>query len=187
MPVPGFTIDGVLPPFLGLEPVEAADQMTPYVVTPADVVAALGTTANRRDILGKWFAHRHELRELGFSGFQWLDGSFLEDKEPADLDLVIFYEPPAGMPLPDLIALANANANLFAHAAVKAQFRLDAYFLRLDGDPTFLVQGAAYYLGLFSHQRVTSIWKGMLLTRFDDVAMDAAAVQLLNDLEPEPA
>jgi hypothetical protein len=88
MSVPAFNIHGVLPPFIGSTPGEPPSQMSPYVVAPVDVVNAFGSTADRLDVLTKWLDHRHQLRHRGIeSGFQWLDGSFIERKVPKDLDV----------------------------------------------------------------------------------------------------
>jgi hypothetical protein len=97
MPIPAFSIDGVLPPYVGPGgPGGAPQDMTPYVATAVEVVLTLGTTPRRRTILGRWLDHRAALRGLGFQrGFQWLDGSFVEQKEPNDLDIVTFVFRPA--------------------------------------------------------------------------------------------
>lgn len=93
MPIPPFTIDGVLPPYVGPSgPGGAFEDLSPYEVSATEVVATLGATQNRQDILRNWLAHRGLLRDAGIQrGFQWLDGSFLEQKEPNDLDVVSFF------------------------------------------------------------------------------------------------
>src|SRR5690606_3604995 len=96
MPIPHFTIDGVLPPYVGPNgPGGAFEDLSPYEVSATEVVTTFGTTQNRQDILRKWLQHRASLRAAGVvRGFQWLDGSFLEQKEPNDLDTVsLIYRP----------------------------------------------------------------------------------------------
>ena len=97
MPIPSFTIDGILPPYVGANgPGGRAEDMSPYFVTALEVVSSLGGTDNSRTILNHWLRHRAELRALGFQrGFQWLDGSFVEEKEPNDLDVVTFIRRPS--------------------------------------------------------------------------------------------
>ena len=52
MPVPAFTIDGVIPPYTGANgPGGASQQMTPYEATPLEVVQRFATTERRREIL----------------------------------------------------------------------------------------------------------------------------------------
>ena len=99
MPIPKFSIDGALPAFVGrLGPGGAMDEMSPYAVSALEVVTTLGRTEQRKSILRGWLQHRAALREAGYGrGFQWLDGSFVEDKEPKDIDVVAFLYRPAGI------------------------------------------------------------------------------------------
>jgi hypothetical protein len=72
--------------------------MSPYAVTAAEVTQTLGTSLNRIGILRGWLGHRAALRALGLRrGFQWLDGSFVEAKEPQDIDAVSFLRRPIGL------------------------------------------------------------------------------------------
>ena len=66
-------------------------ELSPYVVTALEVVTSLGTSEARKTILRGWLLHRATLRAVGLDrGFQWLDGSFVEDKVLKDLDVVSF-------------------------------------------------------------------------------------------------
>jgi hypothetical protein len=66
-------------------------ELSPYVVTALEVVTSLGTSEARKTILRGWLLHRAALRAVGLDrGFQWLDGSFVEDKVLKDLDVVSF-------------------------------------------------------------------------------------------------
>lgn len=189
MPIPAFTIDGVLPPFVGPDgPGGAAEDMSPYVATALEVVAALGVTDVRRSILRGWLRHRAALRAVGFErGFQWLDGSFVESKDPKDLDVVSFLYRPLGVRDPgQLLQVMRANGNLFVRNIVKAEFSLDFFPIDLDGSPEALVSSSRYFLGLFSHRRGDDVWKGMLQIRMEDVTDDKAALMALG-LEPGPA
>lgn len=189
MPIPAFTIDGVLPPYVGpTGPGGAAEDMSPYVATSLEVVAALGVTDARRAILRGWLRHRTALRAVGFErGFQWLDGSFVESKDPKDLDVVSFlYRPPGIRDPGQLLQVMRANGTLFVRNLVKAEFSLDAFPIDLDGSPEALVSSSRYFLGLFSHRRGDDVWKGMLQIRMEDVTDDTAALTALGP-EPGPA
>ncbi|MDN3563717.1 hypothetical protein QWZ14_04920 [Paeniroseomonas aquatica] len=155
--------------------------MSPYVTIALEVVTTLASSLERRDILRGWLNHRASLRAIGFArGFQWLDGSFVEDKQPRDLDVVSFLYRPHGIRDPQqLLMLIRANGALFVRNIVKAQYRLDAFPVDLDGSPEALVSSARYFLGLFSHRRGDDLWKGMLQVRMEDVADDAAALSRL--------
>jgi hypothetical protein len=187
MPIPSFTIDGVLPPYVGPDgPGGGAEDMTPYAVSALEVVATLDLTDRRKTILRGWLRHRDALRGVGFDrGFQWLDGSFVESKDPKDLDVVSFLYRPADIhDRNDLARHLHANINIFGRAQVKAAFHLDAFPIDLDGSAEAVVSLNRYWLGLFSHRRGDDLWKGMLQVRLEDVADDTAALAALG---PEPA
>jgi hypothetical protein len=186
MPIPAFTIDGVLPPYVGPNgPSGAPEDLSPYAVTAMEVVTTLGLTEQRTEILRGWLRHRAVLRAIGFDrGFQWLDGSFVESKDPRDLDVVTFlYRPPGIHDRNDLARLLHANLNLFSHAQVKAAYKLDFFPIDLDGSAEGLVNLTRYWLGLFSHRRGDDLWKGMLQVRLEDITDDAAALAALG---PDP-
>ena len=190
MPIPAFTIDGVLPPYVGASgPGGAAQDMTPYVATAVEVVATFGTTNARRELLSRWLDHRADFRALGFSqGFQWIDGSFVEDKDPRDIDVVTFSRRPASVTGPmALQALMRANPDQFVRANIKLRYNLDAFFVDLDGTKEGLVNATRYYLGLFSHRRTDDLWKGMVQVRFDDPQDDATAIAALAALAQPPS
>ncbi len=187
MPIPAFTIDGVLPPYVGPNgPGGAAEDMSPYSATALEVIVTLGVSESRKAIVRGWLRHRAALRAIGFErGFQWLDGSFVESKDPRDLDVVSFlYRPPGIRDPGQLLTVMRANGNLFIRNLVKSEFQLDAFPIDLDGSPEALVSSSRYFLGLFSHRRDDDIWKGMLQVRMEDVADDAAALAALG---PEPS
>ena len=181
MMIPQSTIDGILPPFQGSEPGDIPALMSPYEVGPLDVVQRFGTTDQRKAILKNWLDHREILRSLGIvRGFQWLDGSFVEEKDPHDLDLVIFTHRPAAA-TDGVIwkALLTTNQNVFSRPLVKQTYNLDTFFLDMNGSPETLVSMARYLLQLFSHQRVSFLWKGMLQVRLEDTGEDAQGMALL--------
>jgi hypothetical protein len=164
MGIPEFTIDGILPPFVGEGPGDDSSMMSPYDVDPEEVIRRFCTTHERERILRGWLDHRSALRSIGIvSGFQWLDGSFLEEKEPNDLDVVCFFHLPEHIRTEqEQVSFWNDHWELFDRFEMKNAFHLDAFFLPLDGDPETLVSLARYYLQLFSHQRQTFLWKGMV-------------------------
>lgn len=182
MPIPSFTIDGVLPPYVGPNgPGGSFEDLSPYEVSAVEVVITLGNTENRRDILRKWLNYRSQLRAAGITeGFQWLDGSFLEQKEPNDLDTVSFiYRPAIAVQLEDWNAFIHGNFSLFDRGSLRQQFRLDNLFIDLHGHPETIVDVTRYYMGLFSHRRGDDLWKGMLNVRLENAQDDAEALAIL--------
>ncbi len=97
---------------------------SPYVVTAGELVQRFAINASRCVILDGLLRYRAELRELGFvGGFQWLDGSFVEDVEaredraPKDIDVVTFAHPPAGMSKAQINQMMGSRPDLFDHAS----------------------------------------------------------------------
>jgi hypothetical protein len=128
-----------------------------------------------------------DLHNLGFSqGFQWIDGSFVEDvessqaRDPSDIDVVTFVNTPGSMTPSDVANLLHTHPNLLDPIQAKARYGCDAYLVRLDGLPGRLVRRTAYYFGLFSHRRSDNVWKGMLSMSLQ--SDDAAALSYLRDL-----
>jgi hypothetical protein len=103
------------------------------------------------------------LHRLGLTdGFQWVDGSFLEDVEtiehrvPRDIDVVSFFHTPANA------NFSGEDMQLFDQAVAKGRFKVDAYFVELDQvKPRELAFWSAYWYSMWSHRR-TQAWKGFL-------------------------
>ena len=101
------------------------------------------------------------------SGYQWIDGSLVEDVEttrgrpPGDVDLVtVAYRPTSDAAA--WRALVIGNSHLFDPAISKIQFKRDAYYVDLNIPPHLIVDDTVYYFALFSHQKATFLWKGVL-------------------------
>ena len=74
MPVPSFTLDGILPPFTG-EPTDGAT-MSPFKVTVLEFVASFALTRQRVQILEGFLEFRRRIHELGITrGVQWIDAA----------------------------------------------------------------------------------------------------------------
>ena len=182
MPIPAFdNILNVMPPHLG-DPRDPT-QLSPYPCTMQELCNQLATTARRKEILEGFLKLRKEFFDLGVQGFQWLDGSFLEDIEiqegrpPGDIDVVSFAANPA-----DPVALAtligSRKPELLDHDKVKATYSVDHFLVPLGTAPAGLVNLSRYWYGLFSHRR-DRCWKGMLAVKLNDPADDAAANKIL--------
>ena len=66
MPIPAFTIDGVLPPYVGPNGLGgASEDLSPYAVTAMEVVTTLALTEQRTGILRGWLRHRAALVWVG--------------------------------------------------------------------------------------------------------------------------
>lgn len=159
--IPQWTAEGVLPPMDAANPTSTT--RAPYPVSLYDVVARFATSPARCAILDGYLRHRAALHALGYRvGFQWLDGSFMEDVEtreartPNDIDVVTFLDAPgAGVPGP-------GDDDALDHAASKRRFKVDSYLIELDQTPPReLAFWSAYWYSVWAHRR-NQVWKGFL-------------------------
>lgn len=162
--IPDWTASGVLPPINPDSP--ASTDRSPYKISLTDLILRFDTSAARHDILMGLLDFRAALHDLGLvRGFQWLDGSFLENVEiiesrpPRDIDVVTFFHMPDGQ---DQAGLLHANRTLFHPGEAKSRYHVDAYFVQLnEGTPEPLVDTATYWYSMWSHRR-SGEWKGFL-------------------------
>lgn len=168
--IPSINSSGVLPPFLpGDEPTRSA-AMAPYPASITELASEFAHTPERSAILCGLLDYRGRLRQAGFDqGFQWIDGSFLEDCErirgrpPKDVDLVTFARrPQQHQQQAEWQAFVQSNRALFGRKEVKAAHNCDAFFIDLFLPPETLVSRSRYWFGLLSHQRSTYLWKGLI-------------------------
>lgn len=158
VPIPPWNARGLLPGNDASNPV--GGYRAPYPAALLDVVMRFGTSGERRQVLHGWLAHRAALHGLGVaSGFQWVDGSFVEDVEalrgrpPNDVDVVSFVEVPPTLPPYD---------EALDHGPTKARYKVDSYFVELNLLPADeLAQQAAYWYSVWGHTRAEQ-WKGFL-------------------------
>lgn len=183
--IPAFNHSHVLPPFLGDDPTLLAE-VSPYQTSALELVQRLGGSPERRALLTGLFSYRKALADLGFQhGFQWIDGSFVEDVEsikqrsPGDIDVVTFAHSPVGLSTAEITTTLNANAHVFDAQLAKAHYGCEGYIVRLDGKPQSLVRRATYYFNLFSHRRDDHAWKGILQLPLE--SDDLAALDLMHN------
>jgi len=170
--IPGFTISGALPPYMGGDPT-MRDAVSPYAATLTELCRRFATSSERIAILNGLLSYRRELKAAGFAGgFQWIDGSFIEDVEalrgrpPGDIDIVTFTHPPPEL-YTDTDRFLDEFSSLIDPNQCKLTFRCDAYIVDLTRQPLQLVSDTSYWFGLFSHQRDTALWKGIISIDFD--------------------
>jgi hypothetical protein len=176
--IPPLNLSGVLPPFTGQDPSERAE-CSPYLARISELVSRFGTSRERCRLLEGLLDLRLSLQRIGITqGIQWINGSFVENVEavrsrpPADIDVVTI----AARPVSDPQAwdqLIHANQDIFYPDRTKARFGCDHYFLDTLKRPALLVADAVYFSSLFSHQRTTSLWKGMIAVPLSSDDIDA--------------
>lgn len=174
--IPAFhPVTNVLPPYVG-SPI-SFDTQSPYESTIREMCQRFGTSPQRREILLGLLSLQSDLAENGLTGFQWLNGSFMqnieraENRPPNDIDVVTFLNTPT----PDILRIKAALMDAFSPRRAKHRYRVDHYIFALEMEVVKLVDVVRYWCGLFSHTR-TDIWKGMvripLGTRDDDTATE---------------
>lgn len=188
MPIPNFNCNGVIPPHNG-NPVQPAD-VSPFRATTLELCQKLATSAERRTILQGFIGYRTALRQFGISsGFHWIDGSFTEDVErlrgraPGDIDVVTFFHLPPP-PVSTTPEQQQIQAILSNEIATKQHFHVHHQLVNLSWESGVIIECTRYWCGLFSHQRETEVWKGMLRIDLCTPAEDVAAIEYLAAFEP---
>lgn len=182
--IPAWNANGVLPPVSSTAPTSA--ERSPYLVSLSEFVLRYATSAKRQQILAGFLRHRTRLHTAGLTtGFQWIDGSFLEhievneSRDPNDLDVVTFFSLPVGSTQQQVQARAPDAfpMTLAERATFKAAFLVDPYFVSLGSRAPLLVKQSAYWYSMWSHRR-DATWKGYLQIDLDPQEDALAAIQL---------
>lgn len=180
--IPQISKSLVLPPFLGEQP-GVRSWASPYQASMSEVVGRYATSPARAWLLHGLLSYRDALFAAGlWDGYQWLAGSFVEDVErerkrpPHDIDVVTFSSTPVDAAVRQ--AWLATHRNLLDRGKVKRRFLCDGFFVDLRKPADLLVDDACYLFGLYSHQRASLRWKGILKIPLasDDTA---AKVQLM--------
>ena len=180
--IPNWNSSGVLPPINPASPASA--DRSPYEIAITDLVLHFNTSAERQTILAGFLDYRQALHGIGIErGFQWLNGSFLENVEstenrpPRDIDVVTFFHLPSGQTQRSLVQQYRA---LFVPRETKNSYRVDAYFVQLDaGSPEPLVSQSTYWYSMWSHRR-NGEWKGYLRVDLSPTNDRAARANLVS-------
>ncbi len=179
--IPAWSPEGFLPPIDPLAP--TSPDRSPYRVSLTDFILHFATSPKRNQILAGFLDYRAALHAIGLTdGFQWVDGSFLEQVEviesrsPNDLDVVTFFSMPPGK---DQATLYSMNPSIFTHGNVKTTYMVDSYYVELStANSLTLVESTSYWYSVWSHRR-NQIWKGFIQISLDPSG-DPAALANLN-------
>src|SRR5438067_12351601 len=96
--IPPFSQSLVLPPIYG-----NPAQRSPYRASFTELAQRLATSDHRKQLLRGLRLYRAKLRDIGITGFQWINGSLVENVEelrqdnPKDVDVVTFFRRPPNM------------------------------------------------------------------------------------------
>ncbi len=187
--IPEWNISAVLPPIRPGAAGHSPDR-SPYKASLSEVVERFAKTPARLEILRGLLNYRAELRKRGIStGFQWLNGSFMEHKEvlllepPKDVDVVTFFNLPNGL---DQATFSPQIADLFDVANTKQTYHVDAYPCVLGASlgETHVTE-ISYWYSMWSHRR-NGLWKGFVQVDISEDD-DNIAMALLAQIEQELA
>lgn len=183
MPIPNFDHNNVLPPHLG-NPTDKT-HLSPYNCTILELCHKFCTSQQRIQILKNLIIFRQKLTTFGvIYGFQWLDGSFVENIEvsetrhPNDLDLITFY---GGLSISEQHNIRINLPEFFNPVMAKSSFLLDHYPLDYGFKPEVTVELTRYWVQLFTHNRL-GIWKGILRLPLNTPIDDQYALDFLNSI-----
>jgi hypothetical protein len=180
MQIPNFDHNNVLPPHLG-DPTVYGD-LSPYHCTTLELCQKFSTSNDRIKILQNFILFREKMCSLGIvSGFQWLDGSFLENIEviegrsPRDLDVVTFY---SGLSTEEEENLEECFPEFIYCELSKKKYLIDHYSVDYNYKPEATVEQTRYWIQLFTHNRL-GVWKGILKISLNTPEDDQLALAYL--------
>lgn len=103
----------------------------------------------------------------------------MRKRPPQNIDIVTFAQILGTVP--EKRALVQANLAVFDSRVARKTYCCDAFFVDLSIKPLLMVDLTRYWFGMFSHQRLTNLWKGMLQVPL--LSDDVSAGNLLGMLE----
>lgn len=183
--IPPFDHNNVLPPYQGDDPT-IPGCLSPYKSDIMEFCQYFAKTQERIAILKGFVSFRLECLKFGVQcGYQWIDGSFVENVEvsqsraPHDIDVVTMFA------LPD-VSMQEVIANIFPAFVnprlSKKLYKVDHYPCLVNEKPFGTVAIVKYWNQLFGHNR-SGTWKGMIeLPLYNNDVMDTQALNYLNNL-----
>lgn len=187
MPIPDFDHNHVLPPFINGDPSVSTNQ-SPYKCGIMEFCERFSFTKHRINILKNFVSYRIKLHEIEITeGFQYVDGSFIENKEaaaglpPGDIDIATFYFVNSKRTQ----ALAGVKFPEFCDRVLtKQKYEIDDLVFDISigvKNPYKLINYTNFITSLFSYSR-RDYRKGMVEIKLNTVAEDRAALVYLNSL-----
>ena len=182
--IPPFDHNNVLPPYYNGKPSELNAQ-SPYECEILELCQRFGTSVTRRTILKGFIQFRLVCIAQGIKGFQWIDGSFVENieviemRDPHDIDVITFFEVKDATEESRIVTAFPEFAN---SKLSKFNYCVDHYPVLYNVNPMITIASTKYWTMLFSHSR-RGVWKGMIqLPLYDTDDKDREALDYLNSL-----
>lgn len=183
--IPPFNHNNVLPPYQGVNPVEPGC-LSPYRSDILEFCQYFAKSPERIAILKGYVEFRLKCLKYGVQcGYQWIDGSFVENVEisqnraPHDIDVVTMF---ALQDVNQQMVIAN-NFPAFVNPRLsKEQYMVDHYPCLVNVKPFGTIESVKYWNQLFGHNRA-GVWKGMVeLPLYNNDVMDNQALNYLKGL-----
>lgn len=181
--IPNFNHNNVIPPHLG-NPTQM-EHLSPYRCTTLQLCQAFATSKERIEILHGLLTFRQRMNEMGIiQGFQWLDGSFIENIEvserrsPRDIDVVTFF---GGISLEYQQTLLEKFGEFSNSKISKEKYKVDHYPVDYCYSPDTTVELTRYWIQLFTHNRL-GVWKGILRLELNTPEIDFESFNYLKGL-----
>lgn len=181
--IPNFDHNNVIPLHLG-NPTQP-QHLSPYPCTTLELCQIFATSKERIEILHGFLLFRQKMNKLGIiQGFQWLDGSFIENIEvsenraPRDIDVVTFF---GGISLENQEVVAQKFAEFVNSKISKVTYKVDHYPVDYCYKPDVTVELTRYWIQLFTHNRL-GVWKGLLRLELNTPEIDAASFEYLKNI-----
>ncbi len=158
--------EGFIPPIGSID--STSPNRSPYAVSLREIVEDFGHTPTRRRLLNGFLDYRAELHQAGLErGFQWINGSFLENIEdneqrtPDDIDVTTFFYLPNGFTEETFY---RDHGSLFDKGNIKVIYRVDTQPVLLDPNQMdYVIKNVIYWYSIWSHTRPPRFrWKGYL-------------------------
>ncbi len=166
--IPPWTRQGVIPPMDATNPASAV--RAPYQTTVTQVVERFATSERRCEILQGFLDHRSLMHHAGIAqGFQWLNGSFMENVEltdnrpPNDMDVVTYA---SWSQATEASLTPEQVRGLTDNPWIKRNYLVDFYLISLSDPAESLIEISAYWYSMWSHRRSMQ-WKGFLSVRLE--------------------
>jgi hypothetical protein len=185
MPLPDFDHNHVLPPFINESPGNPANH-SPYVCSINEFCEKFATTPTRIHLLKNFVKFRIKIHDSKITeGFQWVDGSFLENKEkaldqnPNDIDVATFFQ----VTSPDTEQKVKTDFPDFSHRKLaKDNYKLDHLLIHIPAlNPYDLIRSTNFISKLFSYSR-RGVFKGLVEIHLNTIDEDIAALEYLEKL-----
>jgi|26BtaG_2_1085354.scaffolds.fasta_scaffold01442_5 hypothetical protein len=184
-----WNIHGVISPVSDGEEGHSPDR-SPYHTNILEFAKKFAFSVERVEILLGLLEYRKTLYLLDINtGFQWVNGSFVENVEsirqrpPNDVDVVTFSN--LCNTIPNYSDFVTENLSIFDSSKAKQKYKVDAYWVDMDtGFNEYSVERCTYWYSMWSHQRDTNIWKGFYVIPLSP-EKDIEAIEYLSRLKAE--